>query len=188
MNIMLIAVTGNARHGKNSIGDYLVAKHNFIDLAFALTVKKICKIKYLLTDDQLFTDKKDVIDERWGKTPRDMFKFEGTEIGQYQQQKFMEGIGRNFWIKRLGMELDEKINTVLTDCRYPHEAEMIKKKNGFIIRIIRPSMEITDSHSSETEMNLIKDEFIDAVVINDGTIEELHEKIEKIYQQFLKRI
>lgn len=65
----------------------------------------------------------------------------------------------------------------ITDVRFPNEAEFIQRElGGKIIRVIRPgqTMEKFHSHVSENEQWKIQ---ADIIIINDGTIEQLHTKV-----------
>lgn len=73
-------------------------------------------------------------------------------------------------------------NWLITDTRFPNEAKAIKDRGGIIIRVERPRpfdhpTELGNTHPSETSL----DNYIfDYVIKNDGTIEELIEKVKQI--------
>jgi hypothetical protein len=67
---------------------------------------------------------------------------------------------------------------VITDVRLPNEANFIRSLGGTIVKIERPSVgTLTKLTQHETEKG-IPSELVDHVVVNDGTIEELHKKME----------
>jgi len=70
---------------------------------------------------------------------------------------------------------------VVSDTRFENELQAIKDRNGICIKIVRPSLVSTDSHSSETSLDHITD--WDHVIINDGTIEDLIRKVKAILEQ-----
>ena len=51
--------------------------------------------------------------------------------------------------------------------------------DGLIVKINRPNSEI-DNHISELGVEDIELKFIDNIIINDSTLEDLYQKIEKI--------
>lgn len=67
---------------------------------------------------------------------------------------------------------------VLTDCRFPNEADAIRDAGGQIIRVNRPEFpDDGDPHPSETALD--RNPFDDLVLI-DGTIDELLEKADYV--------
>ena len=67
---------------------------------------------------------------------------------------------------------------MITDVRFYHEIELLKKIGAKFILIIRVGLNNKDSHMSENELNDFRD--YDYLIINDGTIEELYDKIDNI--------
>lgn len=67
---------------------------------------------------------------------------------------------------------------LITDVRFPQEVEAIKNRDGIVIRVIRPGKQDGDTHISETALDDYKD--FDFVIINDGNLEELEEKVKNI--------
>jgi hypothetical protein len=68
-------------------------------------------------------------------------------------------------------------NWIITDTRFPNEAEAIKKAGGIIIRIERPGIDPVNLHTSETSLDNWN---FDHVVVNDGSITDLTKKIKKV--------
>ena len=69
---------------------------------------------------------------------------------------------------------------VVTDCRFRSEAEGVWKRGGEVWKIKRPSLDGTtrgiEGHASETEQDNIRDEECQAVIVNDGTLDDLRGK------------
>lgn len=68
-------------------------------------------------------------------------------------------------------------NWIITDTRFPNEAEAIKSKGGIIIRINRPGVAPINAHPSETSLDDWK---FDHVIDNNGDIDQLVYKVNKI--------
>lgn len=139
MTTRIVAICGLKRSGKDTIADYLCAHHNFTKLKIASPLKDGLKCMFGFTDEQLETDLKDVVDERWGVKPRKVMQFFGTEVMQYQLQSLIPGIDRNFWIKRL---VEEHVKCthhriVISDLRFQHEYEMLKQYDVTFWRVVR---------------------------------------------------
>lgn len=69
---------------------------------------------------------------------------------------------------------------IITDTRYPNELKAVKDNGGVAINIVKPNITVNDSHSSETSLSSAE---FDYTIINDGTLEELTEKVRKILVQ-----
>lgn len=68
-------------------------------------------------------------------------------------------------------------NWIITDMRFENELEAVVKHKGITIRVVRPGRTLTGTHPSETAL----DGFImHYEIINDGTLEDLVEKVRKI--------
>lgn len=69
-------------------------------------------------------------------------------------------------------------NWIIPDVRFPNEAERIKKLGGTLIRVERRSLLSDDSHPSETAL----DDYTewDYVIENDGTLQDLKNKVQAI--------
>lgn len=67
-------------------------------------------------------------------------------------------------------------NWIITDMRFPNEMEAIVEKGGITIRVVRPGT-VTGTHPSETALD---GHTMHYEIINDGTIEDLIEKVREI--------
>ena len=191
----IIAICGAKRSGKDVLADYLVKKYNYERLAFADPLKLTVKNLFNFDDDQLGigedkgTDKKDIIDERWGITPRAALQFFGTEIMQEKIQELLPNIKRNFFANTLKNHIEnaeEGKKFVISDLRFIHEYDMlanlsnIAHKDKMIVRVIRPSKNRTkeqEPHISEVEYTNIP---YDIIMINNGSIDEYINRFEKL--------
>lgn len=178
---MLVGVIGKKRSGKDTIGNYLVNNKNFIKYNFADPIKRGAMQLFGFTSDQVFEDLKDVVDPKWGVTPRKVLQILGTEIFQYDMPKHipeLEKFGRGFWIERFKQwyQLNKSSNVVICDVRFQHEADAIIALGGIILQVERTSDYNTDEHPSEKEMDLI--DVPKKIIKNDGTLNQLYDKVE----------
>ena len=110
----------------------------------------------------------------------------GTEIFRHDINKIIPGIKNNFWVNSLKIKClnykksNPNIKLVIADLRFQNEVDMIHELGGKVIKVNRPNMNIVDEHESETKIDEILD--FDHLIINDGTIEELYEKIGTLYK------
>lgn len=70
-------------------------------------------------------------------------------------------------------------NWIITDVRFPNEAQAIKDRGGIMIRIERPGVEshCGGQHPSETALDNYN---FDYVIENEGSIDELIQKIKQL--------
>lgn len=204
----LIAIVSSKQQGKSSITNFLVKNHDFISYSFANPMKRGLQEMFGFTDEQLWggEEEKEKIDDRWGISARRMLQIVGTDLFQFDiqnrlklEEQGFKDIGRKIWVHKFKLWLKEterihklnfieskiaglingeipELRIVIDDCRFIHECNEIKNLGGEIWRVIRPNKENIDNHLSETEHNAIKE---DKLLINDGSLEELYEKIEK---------
>lgn len=89
-------------------------------------------------------------------------------------QRFGVGIralDEGFWVRPLGRALEaSSAPLVVTDVRFPNEADEIRRLGGRLVRIIRPGQESTDAHESETALDGYE---ADLDVLNVGDAEAL---------------
>lgn len=117
----------------------------------------------------------DDIEDSYVLTPRLILQLLGTEGGR-------EVIHPNIWINATIGNLKPEDRAIVTDVRFPNEVEGIKKKGGIVIRVVRPSKISTSTHPSETSLNDYKD--WDYIITNDGTLEELEQKVITMLEHF----
>lgn len=104
-------------------------------------------------------------------TPRLLMQQLGTECGR-------DILHPNLWVISLMSKYKKDSNWIITDMRFPNEVEAVFQKQGLLLRIESKRCNLEDIHPSETALDNFKG--FDEVIINDGTIEELIEKVRKI--------
>ena len=85
--------------------------------------------------------------------------------------------GDDYWVGRMRRALffeSLHANTVavLTDVRFPNEAEPVREHGGMLVRLVRPEAETPDPHASETAMDGYP---VDHTILNDGCRSALDE-------------
>jgi hypothetical protein len=197
----IIAICGAKRSGKDVLAEHLVNKYNYERVAFANPLKVAVKNLFNFDDDQVGigkdegTDRKDIVDERWGITPRAALQFFGTEIMQEKIQELLPDIKRNFFANTLKNYIENAENAgnyendkryVISDLRFIHEHEMLLNMPNvsindiMIIRVIRPS----ENRTKEQEPHISELEYVnipyDIIMINNGTIDDYIRRFEQI--------
>jgi len=123
-------------------------------------------------EDREFKEKE--LGEEWdGLTPRKLLQLLGTEAGRHI-------IHPNIWVNALFADYEKDSNWIITDVRFPNEAEAIKDKGGILIRIERPQLIERDfEHLSETAL----DDYdgFDYVINNDtNSVQDLVDKVKEL--------
>lgn len=179
MDHKIIGITGNMRHGKDTLGLYYINTHGYVKLSFADPLKEACRQIFDLSQSQLHGDEKENIDDYWGVTPRQILQYVGTELFRDQMVKLIPNIGKDIWIKVMDKKIKKIFKggakgVVITDIRFENEAKLIKSLGGIVIKVVRPSSEIKGlpDHSSE-KLNFEAD----YTIINDGSIKYLHDQL-----------
>lgn len=184
---MLIGLTGLKRSGKDTAADHLQHMLGFERTMFAAPLKAMLLQLYnaagVSPDMALRKIAGDLKEEPCpvlcGQTPRWAMQTLGTEWRDLIDRTLWTHI----WLNRIGSLLMDGKDVVVTDCRFHHEASAIRQLGGKIVQVYRPSLpyRTEDLHLSEQEMlNIIPD----ATVTNDGSIADLHKKIEGVYLDF----
>lgn len=176
---MIIGLSGYARSGKDEAAKALVAM-GFQRTAFADKLREFLYALNPIVDVYSQYRVQDVIDEygwdgyketSWGPEIRELLQRLGTDCGR-------ELIGDTVWIDatlgRFENPCSHMVDLVVTDCRFPNEAEAIKRRGGVVVRIERPGVGPANSHASETSLDNWD---FDHVIVNDGSIRDLHDWI-----------
>lgn len=186
---MIIGIAGKKRSGKDTIADFLIKEYGFIKYGFADPIKEIAKIIFGFNEEQLYGDKKGEIDENWKIKPRDFFQKFGTDYGQFIfpehfPDTFKNVNKRSLWVLVFNKwylkkkREDPYIKVIINDVRFNHEFECIQELGGYIMKVERDNNKIEDNHISENELNF--NEEFNYIIKNNGSKEELYEKITEI--------
>jgi hypothetical protein len=203
----LIALVGFIGSGKDTAADYLVNFHEFRRDSFAATLKDAVAAVFGW-DRELLEGRtkqarewREQVDPWWAErlnmpelTPRLVLQLWGTEVCR---RSFHDDI----WIASLESRLrNSKDSIVISDCRFPNEIKAIKEAGGQVVWVQRgelPSWHIIAGnanngdafaaeklkslgiHASETAW--VGTDF-DYIVDNNGTVDELYDRIAKIVQ------
>jgi hypothetical protein len=196
---MIIGLIGEKRVGKDTIANIIKEfKPEYKTMALADPIKDIARIMFNFTENQLYNAEKDEVDIRWNIKPRQFFEQFGTEIMQFDIYKYLPTLEnvvpqRKFWVLSLLNKIKENDKVIITDIRGQHELEEIVKAypNTKFIRIIRPELTSTkkeyynnEIHITQQEPNMISSIAINNTIINDGTLNDLKEKVKKIINNY----
>lgn len=184
-DIKLISISGIKQSGKDTIADLLEKEYGYVRYSFATPVKEALKHLFKFDDEQLYGDKKEIIDQRWGLSPRDAMTIIATELLQIDIHNYFPKnklkFTDNLFVKLFEYWIEENPHIdkiVIPDLRLPQEYEFLKENNCKFILIKRVNQQEI-KHKSEKEFN--KFDF-DYVIDNNETIENLYIKCHEIFK------
>ncbi|MGW1040008.1 hypothetical protein [Streptomyces sp. NPDC002547] len=178
---LIIGVSGYARSGKNEAANALVER-GWRQAAFA---DKLREFVYAM--DPLIPGPhgagnlrlRQLVDAAGWEYAKDNYpevrsilQRAGTEAGR-------KVLGSDVWVDALFREHEDAPALVVTDVRFPNEAEAISRRGGILIRVERPGVgpkrgKYGVVHESEVALD---DWIFDHCLINDGTVSDLHGKL-----------
>lgn len=180
---MIVGLTGNKGHGKDTVGEYLVAHHGFERESFAAPMKASAAAALGVTVEDL---------EGWKNNPHaivcvglkveDGYMVTHTEqtIRSYLQHYGTEAhreipeFGDNVWtdmiVSKIARVVERDGSVVVTDVRFDNEAAVIRAAGGTIVRVFDPRKDDggADTHASEQLPEA------DWTLWNGGTFEQLY--------------
>lgn len=190
---MIIGLIGRKRSGKDTVAAHLVENYGHTRLAFADGVRDaLYRLNPLIADrsDWDIHRVADLVDAvGWENAKED------TEIRSLLQRMGTDAVrdvvGEEAWVKALERKVDQfpilqveglrrpiTPRIVITDVRFPNEAEYVIDEGGTIVRILRPDTDMSgDTHISETALDFFS---ADVTLVNDGTVEDLHREVDEM--------
>jgi len=189
---MIIGISGYSGSGKDLVGTIIqeISLNKWHIKKWAGKLKTIASILTGIPvenfEDQEF--KKTLLGPEWGTvkdiplngvpvfadmqfnslmTVRDFLQKLGTEA-------IRDSLHENTWVNATMVDYTAESNWIITDTRFPNEAEAIKKAGGIVVRINRPGVQPINPHPSETSLD---DWNFDAVINNDGDVSDIVHKV-----------
>ena len=176
---MIVGVSGWIGSGKDAAVRRLVAKRGFTQLNMAAplkaevlrimprTVSEILRLNRWPLPQDPTQMRLAVYDE---KPPgiRELLQEWGTDLRRAEDP--------DYWVRQWKATVQPHRDVCASDVRFQNEAMAIKDLGGVVLRITRPGT-IPGDHVSERAIDAWP---FDAVIQNDGTIEDLWDKIDTL--------
>ena len=171
----IIALGHKRKVGKNKTAELLHSNLrskgstlNIQTLSFAYKLKKVCQDLFGLESPEYYErypEQKEKVIPRLGRSPRDIY----IEFGNDARK-----IDNHVWINYV-MNQDCDL-LLITDLRYPNEAQAVHDKGGYCIKINRDVPE-----SDDVADNALNDyDHWDVVLDNRADMKQLYSLIEKV--------
>lgn len=187
---MIIGLHGRQRVGKDTVFELIQTEYpHATRIAFADKIKQSLAALFGISVREI-----DILKEEGA-----MFKVESKNYEhsytwrsfaqRYGTEAHREIFGEDFWVDKVlphpnkrGIKSHQDKLWIITDVRFPNEAFRIKELGGKIINVKRPDVDKKDNHISENSLNNF---FIDYELVNDGSLEDLKERVIKIVKELL---
>lgn len=116
----------------------------------------------------------------FGAAPRHLLQTLGTEWGRQM-------IRDDIWLRVAFWRWEQAAAAglgliVVPDVRFENEARLIRENGGEVWLIHRPGVEPVAAHCSEAGIAL---RLIDRLVVNDGTVDQLRERVEETFSRMV---
>jgi hypothetical protein len=182
---VIVGLGHQARVGKDTAAQFLVAKHGFIRLAFADRLKRMALDLDPVISAFPRQTLREVVEERGWEDAKQV-----SAVRVFLQRLGVaarDHLGSDVWVHPV---LDEIIphrheqDFVVTDVRFPNEFRGLRELGAVMVKITRDGYNKLEGHVSETA--LLGYDW-DLVIENNGSVEELEGKLALILS-YLRRL
>ena len=184
---MLLGLVGKAGSGKDTVADHLCKEHGFVKRSFAAPLKETLANLFAMSHEQLYDQElKEVIDERYGFTPRWLLQHFGTDVcRRLYPHIWVDHLTRTYFAMRDALP---DVKVVVSDTRFLNEATAIRDAGGYVWRVVCKNnpkeQKLTgeeQQHASEVEQEKIETDI--ALVASFGAIPLLLQAATDAYRQ-----
>ena len=185
--MQLIGLTGRAGCGKDTVANFLMETHGFVQIALADPLRDGLNAMLGITSEQVYRrDLKEAPIDWIGLSPRQLMQTLGTEWGRNH-------VAPDIWLRVAARRIEKYrqakpclhiAGIVVSDIRFENEAEWLRAQGGKVWHIRRHTgaqlAEIIAKHVSE---NLIKAKAGEPRIYNFGTITDLEEQVAETVEE-----
>ncbi|MGI5408210.1 hypothetical protein ACQEV9_15585 [Streptomyces chartreusis] len=194
-----VAFIGKARSGKDSAAGFLVRTRHYTRLAFADPLKEMAE-----KVDPFIPTGYDVSGVRLSALIRDV-GWDYAKDHYPEVRRILQHMGQtqrefdeDYWVKAMRRKLNNaeawNLPVVVTDVRYPNEANMLRARGFRLIRVVRPAptthgltglkpiaarymSDTAAAHESETALD---DYEAHQTILNTSTLDELYQNVAEL--------
>lgn len=187
---LLIGLTGRAGAGKSTVARMLTDHYAFTKLALAEPIlDMLCTLFCMAGVDGAWAIERALKEQPTvlGYSYRHLAQTLGTEWGR--------GLAPDFWLRVLALRMEspelQHENIVVSDVRFPNEADFIKRRGGWLVRVTRapqadeattpqpgaPATQAVRAHTSEQHTDTLDADF---QLFNHGSFATLEEQIDRL--------
>ena len=170
----IIGILGRSRVGKDTTAHilrdelYKITKPTFEIRHIAKPLKDSIMTMYHFTEEQMHGNMKDVVDLRYGHSPRELCGIWNHKLSHLHGPRFL--IHRFFEIHTP----IEFTNLIIPDVRFCHDCYEIRRRGGILIKMVREKFPL--QLEDEKHIDGLSG---DVTISNDEDIESLQNKIKE---------
>ncbi|MFI8430974.1 deoxynucleotide monophosphate kinase [Pseudomonas sp. NPDC078863] len=178
MRPILLGLTGRARSGKTTAAEHLARTYLLEQYAFADPLRDGLMAIFNLDPTDFEGDRKEQPLGWLDCSPRQLMQSMGTEWAR-------NTVHPDVWVKLAEQNLDYMSNAlgavlgfVVSDVRFENEADLIRRRGGTVIHILRPNALAVNPHISEAG---IAANPADLTLPNYGTVEGFLRSLDEVF-------
>ncbi|MCF5056861.1 deoxynucleotide monophosphate kinase [Pseudomonas proteolytica] len=184
MRPILIGLTGRARSGKTTAAEHLARTYLLEQYAFADPLRDGLMAIFNLDPTDFEGDRKEQPLGWLDCSPRQLMQSMGTEWAR-------NTVHPDVWVKLAEQNLEYMtkamgavLGFVVSDVRFENEADLIRRRGGTVIHILRPNALAVNPHISEAG---IAANSADLTLPNYGTVESFLRSLDEMFLMIRER-
>ncbi|KGE66195.1 MULTISPECIES: deoxynucleotide monophosphate kinase [Pseudomonas] len=184
MRPILIGLTGRARSGKTTAAEHLARTYLLEQYAFADPLRDGLMAIFNLDPTDFEGDRKEQPLGWLDCSPRQLMQSMGTEWAR-------NTVHPDVWVKLAEQNLEYMtkalgavLGFVVSDVRFENEADLIRRRGGTVIHILRPNALTVNPHISEAG---IAANSADLTLPNSGTVEGFLRSLDEVFLMIRER-
>lgn len=184
MRPILIGLTGRARSGKTTAAEHLARTYLLEQYAFADPLRDGLMAIFNLDPTDFEGDRKEQPLGWLDCSPRQLMQSMGTEWAR-------NTVHPDVWVKLAEQNLEYMtkalgavLGFVVSDVRFENEADLIRRRGGTVIHILRPNALAVNPHISEAGITANS---ADLTLPNYGTVEGFLRSLDEVFLMIRER-
>lgn len=179
--MLLLGLGCNKQVGKDTAAEYLEKKFSgrVRRVSFADKLKQVAIDLFALSNAQCYgsQEDKEAIDPRYGISSRDILKGIGNKMREIYSPIWIDTVFNSTIpvFEKQGYDV-----FIFSDVRFPNEANKIKDRGGYLVKVFRNTNLPVDTDISETALN----DYVgwDFQIENNGSLDEYFQKIDRVLE------
>jgi hypothetical protein len=159
----VIGLSGYAQAGKDTIGQHLVDNHGYTRISFADTLRDfLYKLNpvvevHHVAGARIMEELATVVDEEGWEAAKKLVPTQTHSVRALLQRLGTDAgravLGEDVWVDAALKAIEPGGKYVITDVRFPNEADAVRAMGGQLWRVVRPGMAAVNAHPSEVALD-----------------------------------